>query len=477
MLEDFAGSTVVEVLPTTTTTAPTFEALNRVVILGLRQTVEVMGALREIYDRRLWEDAGYASFAAYCEAAAIATGISFGYKRAMQLIEADRRREGLTMADPKLGDLYQSEGTLRALPSLSDPDFLPVAQAARDEAIARGDDAPTPALVQGVRSDRAALEDLGLRDSQDLQRLMAPWGIFRGHVPLSRKTSRYRYQFSCEHEPHRTGLTKLFPDLRGAAQFYLDWCSSINRSKLKGCPNCRFAQPGDGGEIVCGASQNPVKLPHVWDKRACGLFEPGWVPEAWQVATTLPAPVPAPVSDHSAGMLGRQGAKGSGTDEHGTPPYIWQAPLEEWGRTEYDLDPSTADWAGVPARVRYTREVSGLLNSWDLGSPSFIWCNFPYSENSEWVARFLQYWHQGAIAHGFVLEKTDNRTAWYNDLLRNCTAFCLLARGVAHIAPDGTEANSGFFGSTVFYFGDDLPRFKNAYQGIGTVCQPLPYEC
>ena len=428
----------------------------------------------------------------------------------MQMVEAARRREALDQAStpvelppapeaievevstpdgPRsvpLGRCFKSEKPLRALPPQGDPLFVPVAELAVAEAQRRGmQNGPSEGLVKSVTQDIKALQAHNLAGFEDVQRMFAPWGTFNRHTVTSRRVQSYRYQFESPVVLGQagTGKTKLFKDLKEAIAFFQEWCLPSRRLKTVGCLTCAVCNvQGMQGHVTCMAAGEPVRLTEVWAKVHCPDYVPlegGVIPTPiGPQADSAQHPLPAensPKYTHSAGMLGHQGANGGagGTNERYTPEYIWKPALEAWRRTQFDLDPSTTDTSPIPAAVRYTKERSGLLHPWDvLGSePIFMWGNFPYSLNTQFVPRLERYWEEGWIDHAFILEKTDNRTDWYQTLLRICSAFCLIDHAIAHVGETGKEDNGGFFGSTLFYLGSDPGVFRDAYDFLGPICQ------
>lgn len=518
MLTDTLTAVAPSSVPSLSAPESAFRRNHRLVVGGLKKTLEVMDALREIYEGEQWKDS-YESFEGYCNAAALEAEVTFGYKRAMQLIEASRRREALSVVstpvevlpeEPSLmvtmggdstvvplGRAFRSEKALRALPSQEDPAFLSVAQLAVSEAQRRGMQGPSEGLVRSVTNDVKALTQHGLDGFDEVQLLFAPWGVFDRFTVTNKRVQRFRYQFSAPSVLHQhQGITKLFTDLKEAIAFYQDWCLPSRRLKTVGCLTCQNCDL-EGGQVNCGAVGQPVKLTEIWAKGRCLDYSPlsgdttktpfGLQAKSSQVVLpTKPATPAAPEYTHSAGMLGHQGAGGGagGSDEYYTPEYIWRPALAAWERSEFDLDAATTDNSPIPARVRYTKDRSGLLLPWDVNGadeagkpvPIFTWGNFPYSLNGVFVPRLERYWEEGAISHAFILEKTDNRTGWYQTLLRICTAFCLIDHGVGHISEAGEEEKGGFFGSTLFYLGDRPELFHDAYDFLGPICQVTTRE-
>jgi len=65
-----------------------------------------------------------------------------------------------------------------------------------------------------------------------------------------------------------------------------------------------------------------------------------------------------------------------------TPEWLWRIPLSALGRTEYDLDPCTNEWAKVPATTKVMPPGDGLSHVATLRS--FIWMNPPFSNVLPW---------------------------------------------------------------------------------------------
>ena len=453
----------------------------------LRQGVQAGYAWREIVNDSLWNEE-YESLEAYVEALREAYN-SIGYKQVMFLIGAVNLRDELANSGAAESDLEMMQSTRahRALKDIPEADRPEVLERAAQESRDRGYEEVSGTLVERAASDLQTERETGLTLGE-VQKLFAPYGTFRQARAFTRKARPFRYEFlhGPNMHPVHTGSThKLFKTLEEALTWYAEYCQPDRQLTGPGCLTCTNCQATDAAEIWCRKNAEAISLQHVWEgMRKC----PGYNAISGEVEETPLGPVgqseqveipakPYQPKEHSAGMLGTAGAKGNGTDEHYTPEKYWQPALEMLDLDEFDLDPATFDECPIPARVKYTKERSGLTNTWNVskGLPISMWANFPYSMNAEFTREFEFYFKSGVIGQAFLLEKTDNGVDWYKKLLDLCTSFLLVNERIKHLSPDGGK-NGGFFSSTLFYFGDSPEQFHDAYSHLGAVCQVMPRE-
>lgn len=158
----------------------------------------------------------------------------------------------------------------------------------------------------------------------------------------------------------------------------------------------------------------------------------------------------------------------SGSDEHYTPEILWRPGLVAWEKDAYDLDPASNSETEphVPANRVFTIETNGLARDWVA---DLLFCNPPFSLNTEFVEKLISELELGHIRHAIFLAKCDCRTAWFEALCANCNAACLVHQSVTFHG----SANGSFFGVVLFYFGDDAGLFYRSHQHLGTVMQAM----
>lgn len=150
-------------------------------------------------------------------------------------------------------------------------------------------------------------------------------------------------------------------------------------------------------------------------------------------------------------------------DDFYTSQIIIDAAKEAMG--DIDLDPASCAYANkvVGATQYFSLHDDGLTKEW-CGR---VWLNPPFSQWSNWVPKIVAEWTSGRISSMCVLCATRTLTAQYfSPIHENCTACCIL-RG--RIPFWGGLAGAPDDGHAVFYFGDDVNAFADAFEGIGYV--------
>jgi DNA N-6-adenine-methyltransferase (Dam) len=206
------------------------------------------------------------------------------------------------------------------------------------------------------------------------------------------------------------------------------------------------------------------------------LILPGQAPKPERIQTEF---FPLKDYEHPSGVLGS--AKSC---EQYTPEYLWKPGLEMFGIEEYDLDPATWDQSPIPCKQRFTRKDDGLSQEWNA---QYLWSNFPYSDRDpatgkkqivmgKWVAKLIHAHHWGYVHNALTLVKSDCRPEWFHALLGASSAYLFIKGGVTFEQPASAETknSSSFFGSIIFYLGDEPDKFYDAYKHLGFIGSQLP---
>jgi len=161
-------------------------------------------------------------------------------------------------------------------------------------------------------------------------------------------------------------------------------------------------------------------------------------------------------------------------DENYTPEWVWRPLLEQWGRSEFDLDVASSDRAELPAKAKFTKDNSALEQPWAVGGAETLgWDNCPYSMNEQFSRKFLEELEAGNLPdHFFVLNKQDSRTAWHQRYLRHADAVCRITRYVKFRNPTVPGQQGATFSLELFYFGRDRDKFAQATAHLGVVMYP-----
>lgn len=165
----------------------------------------------------------------------------------------------------------------------------------------------------------------------------------------------------------------------------------------------------------------------------------------------------------------------SGNNEWYTPRYIIDVVRHVLGTI--DLDPASSDIANktVQAARYFTKEQDGLSQPWEGN----VFLNPPYSGGlmQKFVDKLVREFLDGKLKQAIVLTNSGTETRWYQKLLSECTAMCVLGKRVRFIMSDGTLGKSPVLGQTLFYFGSHPREFGWNAKQLGTVLLPaFDYE-
>lgn len=161
------------------------------------------------------------------------------------------------------------------------------------------------------------------------------------------------------------------------------------------------------------------------------------------------------------------------SDEWFTPRHILDGgkACDPLGR--FALDPCWHPDSLVVAdhtRARVLGE-DGLALDWStVATPGrVVWCNPPYSAIAAWLARCARHFHidRGA-ALGLVPARTDTR--WFHEHALSARGACFI-RGRLKFANVGTRYSAPF-PSVLLYWGNELGRFRRAFEPLGWCVDP-----
>ena len=179
--------------------------------------------------------------------------------------------------------------------------------------------------------------------------------------------------------------------------------------------------------------------------------------EGYQAVT---GPTPATRTPGPAPMFS------SNTGDWYTPPEIVEAVRELFGIIDLDPCSNSHEAPNVPARTIYTREDDGLTREWS----GRVYLNPPYGKGiGPWIEKVREEYEAGRVTAAVVLVKAATDTRWFR-VLSERYPRCEVAGRLKFSGCDSPAP----FPSTVFYLGDQVQRFAEAFGGFGVIVAPLP---
>lgn len=133
-----------------------------------------------------------------------------------------------------------------------------------------------------------------------------------------------------------------------------------------------------------------------------------------------------------------------------------------------DLDPASCDEAnrGVQAARFFAAKENGLLHDW-FGR---VWINPPFgSWRDEWAPKLLSEWRSGRVQQICALASTRAITAQgFHTIVQSADAMWIAYGRLRFWGPKAGEPDEGH---VVFYFGERVSEFRDAFErdGLGTV--------
>ena len=158
-----------------------------------------------------------------------------------------------------------------------------------------------------------------------------------------------------------------------------------------------------------------------------------------------------------------------------TPPEYIQKVREVLGSIE--LDPFSCEKANetVGANTIFTEGNSALDKEWVANT---VFCNPPYSGGlvAPATAKYVQQWQDRNFKAGIVLVNNCTDTAWFDLLWKNAQAVCFTRGRISFESYDGKKISGNTRGQTLFYFGDDVIRFREIFGEVGNTAAIAPVK-
>jgi len=158
----------------------------------------------------------------------------------------------------------------------------------------------------------------------------------------------------------------------------------------------------------------------------------------------------------------------------------WYTPIEiiELARQvmgEIDLDPASSDeaQANIKARHHLTEKDDGLSLPW-FGN---VFLNPPYSKtngrsNQEiWAEKLTAEYQKAHVTEAILLVKSALGYKWFEELWDNWPV-CFVRRRLSFIKSNGDDEGESKQGTALFYIGNSLPKFIDAFSQLGRITTP-----
>ncbi len=163
----------------------------------------------------------------------------------------------------------------------------------------------------------------------------------------------------------------------------------------------------------------------------------------------------------------------SRSEEYYTPAEYIEAARQVLGGI--DLDPASCEMAQETVRAAqfYTKETDGLMQPWS----GRVWLNPPYgttggeSNQGIWARKLIEEHQSGNVPAAILLVKAALGYEWFECLWYEWPV-CFPRRRLSFTMPDGSDDGQSKQASALFYFGDNLERFREVFRQFGRIIMP-----
>jgi phage N-6-adenine-methyltransferase len=157
----------------------------------------------------------------------------------------------------------------------------------------------------------------------------------------------------------------------------------------------------------------------------------------------------------------------------GTGDYEWYTPARYIAAARaalggIDLDPATCEFA--QSRIRadqfFTAEDDGLRHEWH----GRVWLNPPYSQPlvGQFISKLIEEHSAGRVTAAIILTHNYTDNVWFHKAANACSVICFTL-GRISFEKEGGAVAAPTQGSSFFYFGDDIPRFRKVFGDFGFI--------
>jgi len=168
--------------------------------------------------------------------------------------------------------------------------------------------------------------------------------------------------------------------------------------------------------------------------------------------------------------VSQRGFGSDNSDDWQTPCRYLECARQVLGGIDVDPTSSAAAQQQVQAATYYTQEDDGLTKPWS----GTVWCNPPYARRivEAFVQKLLEEVRTGRTTAAILLTNAYSDTAWWHLAAAACSALCLTKGRIYFLRPDGEQPTQPSFGSSFFYYGNQVDLFREAFAPHGLILLP-----
>lgn len=152
------------------------------------------------------------------------------------------------------------------------------------------------------------------------------------------------------------------------------------------------------------------------------------------------------------------------SDEFATPSWFVQPIADAIGG--FDLDPAAGAEDHALASTRYTKDDDGLSEEW-FGN---VWCNPPFSNKDEWLAKAHAEVLDGNADLAVVLLPVDTSTGWFHEHVAEADVI-FFQQGRLRFRGGGGSNRNPNFGIMLAIFGDYPDELLDVLASNGLVVE------
>jgi hypothetical protein len=150
-----------------------------------------------------------------------------------------------------------------------------------------------------------------------------------------------------------------------------------------------------------------------------------------------------------------------------TPQHIIDLTLDLFDGIDLDPCSNSHKVPNVPARIHYTKEDNGLVQTWH----GKVYMNPPYGDEiSDWTEKLVESYEQGEIEEAIALLPGRIDTQWFQPLYEYL--ICNIRGRLRFV---GSE-NSAPFPSVIVYLGEREREFINIFRELGPILRRVDGE-
>jgi len=165
--------------------------------------------------------------------------------------------------------------------------------------------------------------------------------------------------------------------------------------------------------------------------------------------------------------------------ENGRDSGSWYTPAKyvEMARSvmgSIDIDPYSCSEANkvVKAKKYFTESDNALTKDWNTIGRATVWANPPYGRGiiDKCTSKLIEEYYKGGISQAIILVNNATETGWFQDLVKEAAAICLVSKRIAFYNDDNKEVSGNTRGQVFIYLNaTGSAAFEREFSAIGQV--------